>query len=174
MMLVACGRSSYLDYAINAILESGLRRGERAKAAHRAALSIVNEATVDCGENIGGASDAQSAPEATSDGDGDGDGDDDPEPERRPRRHITTRKTHLASNSARRCAPTPDALTNFPLLPDDAHVRLPVVTGLFACSPATVWRRVKSGAIPAPRKLSERLTAWRVGDLRAALASLSQ
>ena len=34
---------------------------------------------------------------------------------------------------------------NFDALPDSAHVRLPVVVGLFACSAATVWRRVKDG-----------------------------
>lgn len=63
----------------------------------------------------------------------------------------------------------PDALRNFDLLPDSAFVRLPVVQALFACSGATVWRRVKSAVIPAPRKLSEGVTAWNVGELRKAL-----
>jgi len=62
----------------------------------------------------------------------------------------------------------PDALKNFPLLPDDAHVRQPVVEALFACSAATVWRMVKRGKLK-PRKLSERVTAFNVGELRAAL-----
>ncbi len=66
------------------------------------------------------------------------------------------------------------ALETYKAAPDEAFVRQPVVEALFACSSATVWRRVKSGLIPAPVKLSERSTAWRVGDLRAALASLSQ
>lgn len=66
-------------------------------------------------------------------------------------------------------ASIPDALRNFPFLPDDGYVRLPVVAALFACSPATVWRRAKAQVLPAPRKLSERITAWRVGDLRKAL-----
>lgn len=64
----------------------------------------------------------------------------------------------------------PDALKNFPALPPESHVRLPVVKALWACSDATVWRLVKSGKIPAPRKLSERVTAWNVGQLKAALA----
>lgn len=64
----------------------------------------------------------------------------------------------------------PDALKNFNSLPDSANVRQPVVEGLFACSSATVWRMVKRGTLPAPRKLSERVTAWNVGDLRKALA----
>ena len=63
----------------------------------------------------------------------------------------------------------PDALRNFDSLPDAAFVRLPVVTALFACSRTTVWRRVKKGSMPAPRKLSEAVTAWNVRELRLAL-----
>ena len=66
----------------------------------------------------------------------------------------------------------PAALADFDRLPDSAHVRLPVVTALYACSRPTVWRHVKAGKIPAPVKLSDRVTAWRVADLRAALAAL--
>lgn len=62
------------------------------------------------------------------------------------------------------------ALADFDKLPDAAHVRLPVVQALYACSDETVRRRVKSGSIPKPRKLGPRVTAWNVGELRAALA----
>lgn len=62
------------------------------------------------------------------------------------------------------------ALADFDSLPDAAHVRLPVVQALYACSDETIRRRVKAGQIPAPRKLGPRLTAWNVGDLRRALA----
>lgn len=65
----------------------------------------------------------------------------------------------------------PDALKNFDSLPDSANVRLPVVQALVGCSSATVWRMVKRCTLPAPRKLSERVTAWNVGDLRKALAA---
>ena len=65
----------------------------------------------------------------------------------------------------------PDALKNFDSLPDSANVRQPVVEWLYSCSSATVWRNVKKGIIPAPKKLSERVTAWNVGDLRKALAA---
>ena len=64
----------------------------------------------------------------------------------------------------------PDALRNFDSLPDSANVRQPVVQALVGCSSATVWRMVKRGTLPAPRKISERVTAWNVGDLRKALA----
>ncbi len=64
----------------------------------------------------------------------------------------------------------PDALKNFDCLPRSAHIRQPVVEALYGCSAATVWRMVKRGTIPAPRKLSDRVTAWNVGELRDALA----
>ena len=64
----------------------------------------------------------------------------------------------------------PDALKNFDSLPDSANVRQPIVEVLFGCSSATVWRMVKRGTLPAPRKLSERVTAWNVGALRKTLA----
>ena len=65
----------------------------------------------------------------------------------------------------------PDALKNFDSLPDSANVRQPVVQALYGVSSATVWRMVKRGTMPAPRKLSERVTAWNVGLLRKALAA---
>lgn len=63
----------------------------------------------------------------------------------------------------------PDALRHFNELPDSANVRQPVVEGLYACSPSSVWRGVNKGTIPKPRKLSERITAWNVGELRQSL-----
>lgn len=63
------------------------------------------------------------------------------------------------------------SLQNFDSLPDSANVRLPVVQALFGCSAVTVWRMVKLGTIPAPRKLSPRVTTWNVGALRQALAA---
>ena len=65
----------------------------------------------------------------------------------------------------------PDALRNFDQLPDSANVRLPVVRALYACSSATVWRRVKAGVIPQPKKFGEKLTAWNVGELRRSLSA---
>lgn len=62
-----------------------------------------------------------------------------------------------------------DAFDNFDSLPDSAYVRLHVVMALLCCSSTTVWRMAKRGALPAPRKLSSRVTAWNVGELRKAL-----
>lgn len=64
--------------------------------------------------------------------------------------------------------PQPD-LKAFQDAPDDARVRITTVTALYCVGPATVWRRVKAGLIPAPRK-DIGTTYWRVGDLRRALA----
>lgn len=60
----------------------------------------------------------------------------------------------------------PDALRHFDTLPDTANVRLPIVRALVGCSPATVWRMVQRGDLPAPRKLTKQVTAWNVGELR--------
>lgn len=34
-------------------------------------------------------------------------------------------------------------------------------------SAATLWRKVRDGSFPKPVRLSDRVTAWRVGDVRA-------
>lgn len=33
-------------------------------------------------------------------------------------------------------------------------------------SAATLWRNVRAGTFPAPVKLSQRVTAWRIADIR--------
>lgn len=62
----------------------------------------------------------------------------------------------------------PAALAQFDDLPDSASVRLPVVAALNGISAPTVWRWVKAGRIPAPKKLGPNTTAWNVGELRRA------
>ena len=75
----------------------------------------------------------------------------------------------MKSKIPRRNSELSDALKHFDSLPDSAHVRVPTVAALFACCTMTVWRRSKSGTLPAPRKLSEAITAWNVGELRKVL-----
>lgn len=65
----------------------------------------------------------------------------------------------------------PIDLQQFDQLPDSAYIRLPVLKRLYGVSSATIWRGVKQGNIPKPNKLSERCTAWNVGQVRAALAA---
>lgn len=147
---------------------------------------IRNESNLSASDNIGSTSDAASldadggstaapaAPVAGGDDD-DGSGDGDPEPERRrPGRPRKTCNTPPAGNPpAPSAAQAADALIQFDTRPASSFVRLPVVCGLYSCSPATAWRWVKAGKIPAPVKLSDRVTAWRVGDLRESLAQLA-
>lgn len=66
-------------------------------------------------------------------------------------------------------SPIPEALASFDQLPDSANVRLPVVMLLCGISSASVWRGVRNGIIPKPRKLTPRTTAWNVGEIRAML-----
>jgi predicted DNA-binding transcriptional regulator AlpA len=65
----------------------------------------------------------------------------------------------------------PHELAHFDELPDSAHVREPVVRGLLGgVSNSTVWRAVREGKLPAPVKLLSNVTAWKVDELRKALA----
>lgn len=67
----------------------------------------------------------------------------------------------------------PEALRDFDQLPDSAYIRLPIIQRLYGVSAATIWRGVKNGTIPKPRKLSERCTAWSVKAVRANLLEKS-
>lgn len=65
---------------------------------------------------------------------------------------------------------------NFDTLPDSAFIResqlvqspkRPETPAPLPFSAPTLWRKVKAGTFPKPIKLSERITAWNVGDVRA-------
>jgi len=74
-----------------------------------------------------------------------------------------------ATSSADR---TCEALRRFDAAPDAAFVRLRTVCALFEISPATVWRRSKSGELPAPIRIGKRCTVWQVGQLRESLRAI--
>lgn len=42
-----------------------------------------------------------------------------------------------------------------------------LIPAIIPVSSPTLWRMVKAGTFPAPVKLSARVTAWRVEDVRA-------
>lgn len=65
----------------------------------------------------------------------------------------------------------PTALANFDEMPASAYIRLPVMLALYGISAATLWRNCKRLKIPQPVKLSERVTAWNVGAIKADLAA---
>lgn len=63
----------------------------------------------------------------------------------------------------------------FDTLPDSAFIResqlvqdpkRPQYSALLPFSAATLWRKVAAGTFPKPVKLSTRVTAWRVSDIR--------
>ena len=67
----------------------------------------------------------------------------------------------------------------FDALPDSAFIReaqlvqspkRPDSPAPLPFSAPTLWRKVKAGTFPSPVKLSERITAWKVGDVRAWIA----
>ena len=61
----------------------------------------------------------------------------------------------------------------FDTLPDSALIReAHLVQNRHVAAPlpfssSTLWRKVREGSFPKPLKLSPRVTAWRVGDVRA-------
>lgn len=66
--------------------------------------------------------------------------------------------------------PATASLRGFDDLPNSAHVRLPVVRALYGVGPASIWRWVKAGRMPAPVKVGMQAVAWNVGELRQHLA----
>ena len=68
------------------------------------------------------------------------------------------------------------AIPSFDTLPDSAFIReshlvqspkRPDRAAPLPFSAPTLWRKVKNQTFPAPVKLSERITAWKVGEVRA-------
>ena len=52
-------------------------------------------------------------------------------------------------------------------LPETGFVREARLLAFLPFSHSTLWRRVAARTFPAPIKISERVTAWRVEDIRA-------
>jgi predicted DNA-binding transcriptional regulator AlpA len=83
-----------------------------------------------------------------------------------------TSKSSLTPTTLSASTPTAISLELrlFDELPDSAHVPIDTVCGLYCCSNATIWRRVRSGEIITPVRFGSRTTRWNVGDLRRALS----
>lgn len=65
-----------------------------------------------------------------------------------------------------------DLAADFDSKPDAALLTDKTVAALLGVHRNSVWRMARSGRLPAPVKVAEQTTRWRVGDLRKALASL--
>lgn len=63
-------------------------------------------------------------------------------------------------------------VSNEASLPEEGFIRLNrLVPHIVPYSRATVWRKVQTGEFPRPVKLSERITAWRISDIREWMAA---
>ncbi len=91
--------------------------------------------------------------------------------------HKPTAKQTPVSASIPAQSIKPAALIpSFDTLPDSAFIReaqlvqspkRPTTPAPLPFSAPTLWRMVAAGKFPKPLKLSERITAWRVGEVRA-------
>ena len=64
----------------------------------------------------------------------------------------------------------PPTAFNIPSLPTDGFIRQSQFLRYVPYSPATFWRRVAAGRAPQPVKLGDRITAFRVEEVRRYLA----
>lgn len=94
--------------------------------------------------------------------------------------HTAIAKAIPSANSSVTAATPTITPSVFDHLPDSALLRetdlvrspkRPSATAPLPFSAATLWRMAKAGTFPKPIKLSERVTAWKVGDVRAWMAS---
>ena len=92
-------------------------------------------------------------------------------------RPVAQKTPIAASIAAQKPAPT---IPSFDTLPDSAFVReaqlvqspkRPDTPAPLPFSAPTLWRKVKAGTFPKPVKLSERVTAFNVGQVRAWMAA---
>jgi len=62
----------------------------------------------------------------------------------------------------------PNSRVTFEALPDQALVRLQflIAWSVIPFSTSTLWRKCRTGDFPAPVRVSNQITAWRVGDIR--------
>ena len=66
-----------------------------------------------------------------------------------------------------------DAPTGLEVLPVEGYLRQAALLKHYVpFSAATLWRNVRAGTFPAPVKLSQRVTAWRIADIRRWMASV--
>ena len=59
-------------------------------------------------------------------------------------------------------------------LPETGFVRLPDILAVYPVGKSTWWAGCRSGKYPSPIKLSEKITAWRVEDIRALIERVAK
>ncbi|GAB6048463.1 hypothetical protein JCM19379_22920 [Methyloparacoccus murrellii] len=91
-----------------------------------------------------------------------------------PRRRGRPRKATPSEPVDARPPILPTELVEFDKLPASAFVREPIVRWLYGnIGRSTLWRHVATNQIPRPSKIGQNVTAWQVGELRAALAEVA-
>ena len=61
-----------------------------------------------------------------------------------------------------------------PSVPEFGYLRLPEVLRVIPVSKSTWWLGIAKGKYPRGVKLSERITAWHVDDIRRCIADIRQ
>lgn len=74
------------------------------------------------------------------------------------------------SDSVRTASSKVDQEAYTAALPATGFVRLPAVAGVCGLAKSTVWKWCAEGRFPKPVKLSSRVSAWPVAQVRAWLA----
>lgn len=140
----------YMDYSRKVLsISAGAQ-------AHAGGAALQNKVPASANASIGLLGVDAGATVAASDDD---DGDSDPESDRRKSSNKLTPKTVIFR-------PTKP-------LPESGFIRLPQVLNTIPVSKSTWWAGIKLGKYPAGIKLSERVTAWRVEDIRALITQLA-
>ncbi|MDO8699231.1 MAG: AlpA family phage regulatory protein [Rhodoferax sp.] len=89
---------------------------------------------------------------------------------------LKAQQTPIAAITPARAQRPTAAIPSFDTLPDSAFIResqlvqspkRPERPAPLPFSGPTLWRKVKAGTFPKPTKLSERISAWKVGDVRS-------
>ena len=66
-------------------------------------------------------------------------------------------------------------VSDFDQLPGTARIRIKELKRVWGgCSTATVYRLIKQGVLPRPYRISKRISAWSVAEVRQAIAKCEQ
>ena len=94
-----------------------------------------------------------------------------------PRKETTPKKPAVLITPAVKATPQPSV---FDAMPDGAYIReaqlvssskRPDVATPLPFSAPTLWRKVREGTFCKPYRLSSRVTAWKVGEVRVWMAA---
>jgi predicted DNA-binding transcriptional regulator AlpA len=94
-----------------------------------------------------------------------------------PIKHTTANKSSAQAQTEQTCQSVFDLLPNSAFVREAQLIQKPKRSKYPAPLPfsaPTLWRMVKAKTFPAPVRLSSRVTAWKVGDVRAWIVARQQ